>query len=191
MINDFALQLALHSSHWKYVDDLTISEVFTRGSTSSLQGDLDGISNWAFNNNMNLNPKKCKEMLICPLRIKPERPASLVNNHPLDVVFAHVHKVLGIILCNTMTWNVYFALVRSILEYCCVTWATCVTAYLMIKLNVFKNEQCVFCSQRSTTLMLSPVQMVPASRSGITFKPCWIHDCITITTCATYHKPTV
>ena len=118
----------MHSGHWKYVDDLTISEVFTPCSASSLQGDLDSISNWAFNNNMNLNPKKCKEMLICPLRIKPELPASLVNNDPLDVV--SVHKVLGITLCNTVTWMFYFALVRSVLEYFCVTWATSITAYL-------------------------------------------------------------
>ena len=94
-------------------------------------------------------------MLICPVRIKPDLPALLVNNRSLDVV--SVHKVLGITLCNTtLTWNdhvnvivtkaakrlyilrvlkragippkdlvnVYFALVRSVLEYCCVTWAT-------------------------------------------------------------------
>ena len=45
MINDFALQSPLHSSHWKYVDDLTMSEVFTPCSASSLQGDLASISN--------------------------------------------------------------------------------------------------------------------------------------------------
>ena len=82
---------------------------------------------------MNLNPKKCKGILICPLRSKPDLLASLVNNRPLDVV--SVHNVIGITLCNTMTWNVYFALVCSVLEYCCATWATSITAYLNDKIE--------------------------------------------------------
>ena len=31
MVNDLALQSSIRSSHWKYVDDLTISEVVTAG----------------------------------------------------------------------------------------------------------------------------------------------------------------
>ena len=31
MVNDLALQSSIRSSHWKYVDDLTISEVVTSG----------------------------------------------------------------------------------------------------------------------------------------------------------------
>ena len=123
---------------------------------------------------MNLNPKKCKEMLICPLRIKPDLPALLVNNRPLDVV--SVHKVLGITLCNTLTWNdhvsvivtkvakrlyilrvlkpagipskdlvnIHFALVLSVLEYCCVTWVTSIPAYLSDK-----TERVQTCSETS------------------------------------------
>ena len=104
-------------------------------------------------------------MLICPLRIKPDLPALLVNNRPLDIV--SVHKVFGITLCNTLTWNdhvnviftkaakrlyilrllkragippkdlvnVYFALGRSVLEYCCVTWATNIPAYINDKIE--------------------------------------------------------
>ena len=69
MIND-----PLRSSHWKYVDDVTISEVSSVGEVSSLQNDIDCISQWAQQNNMNLDPKKCKIMTICPLKNKLVSP---------------------------------------------------------------------------------------------------------------------
>lgn len=66
MINDLAVKSPLKADHWKYVDDVTLSEVVKTETTSNLQSDLNIISMWANENNMNLNPKKCKEMLICP-----------------------------------------------------------------------------------------------------------------------------
>ena len=79
MINDLATESSLLSSHWKYVDDLTISEVIPSGGTSSLRTDLDVISLWSSRNNMNLNPKKCKEMVICSLRSGPNLTALRIN----------------------------------------------------------------------------------------------------------------
>jgi len=67
-------------NHWKYVDDITIAEVFLHGSSSTMQHDRDDISKWAQENSMNLNPKKCKEMPISFLRIDPEVPLLVVNN---------------------------------------------------------------------------------------------------------------
>ena len=40
MINDLASETPLLSRRWKYVDDLTISEVIPSGGTSSLQKDV-------------------------------------------------------------------------------------------------------------------------------------------------------
>ena len=71
MINDLAIHSPLRSSHWKYVDDVTISEVTSLGEASSLQNGINCISQWPQQNNMNLNPKKCKIMTICPLKTKP------------------------------------------------------------------------------------------------------------------------
>ena len=68
MIYDLAIHSPLRSSHWKYVDDVTISEVTSLGEASSLQNDINCISQWAQQNNMNLNPKKCKIRTICPLK---------------------------------------------------------------------------------------------------------------------------
>ena len=71
MINDLAIHSPLRSSHWKYVDDMTICEDTSLGEASSMQNDINCISQWAQQNNMNLNPKKCKIMTICPFKIMP------------------------------------------------------------------------------------------------------------------------
>ena len=63
MINDLQLK-SPRISTWKYIDDVTISENVTTQDQSSLQTDLDSVSQWAQNNDMKLNGKKCKEMVI-------------------------------------------------------------------------------------------------------------------------------
>ena len=103
MINDLAMKSPIKSSHWKYVDDITISEVITSGASSVLQSDLDTISSWAKHDNMNLNPKKCKEMIICPLKIPPDITPLNINGCDLKKVSSH--KVLGIILSDNLKWN--------------------------------------------------------------------------------------
>jgi hypothetical protein len=69
MINDLELK-SPHTSHWKYVDDLTLSESLSIRDQSTLQSDLDEIQQWAEQNDMRLNVKKCKEMVISFLRQK-------------------------------------------------------------------------------------------------------------------------
>ena len=52
---------------------------------------------------MNLNPKKCKEMVICPLKISPDLDSLSINDIPLDRVSSH--KLLGLKLMDTLKWN--------------------------------------------------------------------------------------
>ena len=167
MINDLATHSPLRSSHWKYVDDVTISEVSSLGEVSSLQNDIDCISQWAQQNNMNLNPKKCKIMTICPLKNKPLPPMLSINNLPLETVLSY--KVLG--LCDTLRWNnntnniskvskqlhilrvlkragvppvdlvtIYSTLVCSVLEYSSVVWATCLPRFLIDQLEAIQKR---------------------------------------------------
>jgi site-specific recombinase XerD len=63
MINDLELR-STNTNHWKYVDDVSISESLSKNEISTLQSDLDAIHSWAAENDMKLNGKKCKEMLI-------------------------------------------------------------------------------------------------------------------------------
>ena len=65
MLNDLGLSTQLGCNHWKYVDDITLSDTLLRGQSSCLQSDLDRIHQWAVDNNMRLNPSKCKIMLMC------------------------------------------------------------------------------------------------------------------------------
>ena len=170
MINDLATHSPLRSSHWKYVDDVTISEVSSLGEVSSLQNDIHCISQWAQQNNMNLNPKKFKIMNICPLRNKPVSPMLSINNLPLEAVSSY--KVLGLTLCDTLKWHdntndiiskaskrlhilrvlkragvppadlvtIYSALVRSVLEYSSVVWATCLPRFLIEQLEAIQKR---------------------------------------------------
>ena len=68
MTNDLVLPKC---DYWKFVDDLTASEVITKYGISTIQSDLDYISSWSSANHMKLNPKKCKELKVCFLRESP------------------------------------------------------------------------------------------------------------------------
>ena len=153
MIND--LELASSSTdHWKYVDDVTISESLKKNEVSVLQSDLNSIERWSVNNNMKLNGKKCKEMIVGFARSENDIPRLLIDGLPLDLVSSF--KILGLTMNNKLNWQdntkalvkkaskrlyiirvlqrcglssndlllVYFSMVRSILEYACPVWHT-------------------------------------------------------------------
>ena len=108
---------------------------------------------------MKLNPKKCKELRVCFLRETPVLPPLLIDGHSLEVVRSH--KVLGLVIQNDLKWNehietvvakavhilrrggvpredllsTYIALVRSVLEYCCVVWHHALPSYLSNELE--------------------------------------------------------
>ena len=59
MIND--LELAnLNTAHWKYVDDVALSETVSIHESSALPSDLNAIENWTKENNMKLNARSAK-----------------------------------------------------------------------------------------------------------------------------------
>ena len=77
MINDLKI-VSPRSSNWKYVDDVTISEIVPTREVSILQNEMDVIGNWTSTNNMELNPKKCKEMIVSFRRDIEQPPPTLV-----------------------------------------------------------------------------------------------------------------
>ena len=91
MVNDL---ITLESDHWKYVDDLSISEVIPKHSQSNMQHELDYISNWSVENYMKLNPKKCKELRVNFQRDLPELPQLTIDGIPLEMISSH--KLLGL-----------------------------------------------------------------------------------------------
>ncbi len=162
MIND----LKIVSSNWKYVDDVTISEIVPTREVSILQNELNAIGDWTSTNNMKLNPKKCKEMIVSFRRaIEQPPPTLVVENISLERIKSH--KVLGLTIQNNLKWDVhineivtkaskrlhilrvlkrsgvspfhllrvYFALIRSLLEYCCPVWHSSLTINLSDKIE--------------------------------------------------------
>ena len=68
MINDLQTN---YRDRWKFVDDSTLSETLTRDQLFSLQSILDDINQWCGENDILLNIKKCKELLVCFWENKP------------------------------------------------------------------------------------------------------------------------
>ena len=165
MINDLKI-VSPRSSNWKYVDDVTISEIVPTREVSILQNELDAIGNWTSTNNMKLNPKKCKEMIVSFRRdIEQPPPTLVVENISLERIESH--KVLGLTIQNNLKWDlhisemvtkaskrlhilrvlkrsgvspfhllrVHFALIRSLLEYCCPVWHSSLTINLSDKIE--------------------------------------------------------
>jgi hypothetical protein len=119
---------------------------------------------------MNLNPKKCKEIVVCPLQHTPDLAPLLLNEVPLDRVVSH--KVLGMTIMDNLKWNkntneiiskaskrlhiirvlkragvpsndltcIYSSLVWSTLEYCCILWCNSVPEYLCTKIEMIQKR---------------------------------------------------
>ena len=51
-------------SMWKYVDDSTVSEVITKGNSSSAQSAAEKVSEWSKRNSFQLTSDKFKELRI-------------------------------------------------------------------------------------------------------------------------------
>ena len=79
MLNDLGLSAQFGCNRWKYVDDITLSDTLLRGQSSCLQSALDRIRQWAVDNNMRLNPSKCK---IMRMHVFFPRAASFTSFHP-------------------------------------------------------------------------------------------------------------
>ena len=108
MINDL---LKDWESWWKYVDDTTLSETVIVNEESVLQCTLDGINLWCEENDMVLNTRKCKQILICFWKKKPNFQQLTVNNYPVE----HVNsaKLLGVMLSSDLKWNEHVAYIKK------------------------------------------------------------------------------
>ena len=127
---------------------------------------------------MNLNASKCKEMLTCFLRKRPEIQSLCVNGKVLETVKSH--KVLGLIIQDNLKWNkhiemstskaskrlhiirvlrrrgvppqdllhICYALVRSVLEYCCGIWHNSLPKYLSKNIEMVRKSALLKLSYR-------------------------------------------
>ena len=88
----------------KFVNDLTAFEIIPRGSPSLLPIVVNEISQFASKRGMELNPKKCKEMIITFLKYNHTCFSPIyISGVPVELVSSF--KLLGVHLSNDLTWN--------------------------------------------------------------------------------------
>ena len=106
MIKDLKLAFP-RCSIKKYVDDIKVWEVVLSRDTSIMQPELDtSINPCTTQNNMVLNPKKCKEMIVrCRRHVEQSPPALTIDNKTLETV--DHDKVLGVTLQNNLKWDLH------------------------------------------------------------------------------------
>ena len=97
-------------SVWKYVDDLTFSEVVQDNNSTESQSVLDKVNSWASKNDMRLNSSKCKELII---NLSHAHEPLSIDGTPLDRV--QCHKVLGLTLQvpSNLKWSIFIEHITS------------------------------------------------------------------------------
>ena len=164
MINDLDLP-GESMLMWKFADDTTISEIVQPSNVSNLQHVVDHVNKWSHENRLQLNPRKCKEMLTCFKRSPPLFDPVEVDGLNFERVSSA--KVLGITLRNDLKWNdhieiitlkaakrlyllrqlkraavssndlvlFYCSVIRSVLEYSCQLFHSSLPGYLSVELE--------------------------------------------------------
>ena len=88
---------------WKYVDDTTLAQVVPRGGQSVMQVAVTAVEQWSITNKLQLNPDKCKELLIDFKRTQHQFEAVTVNSK--ELVRVNSVKVLGVAIVSPLQWN--------------------------------------------------------------------------------------
>ena len=106
-INDMHMKLSASSSIDMYADDSTLhsSDYDKKNIEQNLQHDVNEIEEWCKMNNMAINPKKSKCMLL-GTNNKLKEHASLniyINNVELENVTSH--KLMGVYINSNLKWS--------------------------------------------------------------------------------------
>ncbi|KAI8494998.1 hypothetical protein Bbelb_269840 [Branchiostoma belcheri] len=156
--------------HWKYVDDLSMTESRHHLEPPLMQDELDNFTRWCRNNHMVLNPDKCKVITFCFMKCPPPPPTLTINGSPLEVV--PLTCLLGVWLQRDLKWEtqvnkmigkangrlfflrklkhfnlptgdlvtIYTSFVRPVLEYCAPVWHPGLTCAQSDKLEAVQRR---------------------------------------------------
>ena len=90
-------------SLWKYVDDITVSEIELKNMASNIQSIVDDIQSQSESLKFILNKDKRQEMRIQFSKVQSQcLPLTICSKEPALVNQA---KVLGVIIRNDLKWN--------------------------------------------------------------------------------------
>ena len=91
----------------KFVDDVTRYEVCNTHSQNNLQNAVDGIQEWATDNNVSLNTNKTKELLVYFEREDLDIPRITINGDVIERVSCA--KLLGCHIMSNLSWEDHIA----------------------------------------------------------------------------------
>ena len=89
----------------KYADDTTVVGLVQNNEENTYREEVQLFANWCRNNNLVLNVKKTKEMVIDFRRKRPMHTPILINGTALETV--QNTKLLGVHVANNLSWSLH------------------------------------------------------------------------------------
>lgn len=103
MVNDL---ISTWGPRIKFVDDLTAMEIVPRNSPSLMKFIVSDIQSFAWDNNMKLNPDKCKDMTVDFLQYNAiEWQPIVTDGIQIEAVLGF--KLLGVYISSDLTWSMH------------------------------------------------------------------------------------
>lgn len=165
LINDLQTVMDMY----KFVDDVTITEVVDQPTETQMQWAADQLANWSHQNLMNINIGKTKEMLFGAMKTSPP-PRITFDTAVIDRVTSF--KLLGVVVTDTLSWEdhvtmicvkankrlyslkllkrsgvatadltqYYISVIRPVLEYACPIWQSSLTAEQRDRLETIQRR---------------------------------------------------
>ena len=101
MIND----LGTSADMWKYVDDISVSEIGERGRESELQVAVVNFATQSSREGFHLSETKCKNFRIGFSNTTSDFDPIVLNGKPLEIITSA--KLLGLNLTSDLKWNTH------------------------------------------------------------------------------------
>ena len=103
LVND---ALITETNRWKYVDDISVVDLFQSHKNSTIQNSVSSLAFWAKNNSMQLNGSKTKLLQFNFSRSSlPAMPLPIIDGVSINVV--KEAQVLGLWINSSLTWNTH------------------------------------------------------------------------------------
>ena len=164
----FINDLKIDDLIYKYIDDLTISDIFNRnGHDRALKKYADYIDSWSKSNKLKINVKKTKSMSLLNTESDPN---ICIDDELIQTVTSY--KLLGVHIDSDLKWNThidsiykksssrlyflkhlrrnniqpidlfyyYKTIVRPVLEYACPAWHSSITITQSNKLETIQKR---------------------------------------------------
>ena len=100
-INDLRIPCPIY----KYVDNSTIFDIYNQSKVSVIQDSVNIISQWSNNNDMRINTRKTKEMVICLYEDTYVESLPYIDINGTDIQRVIQAKLLGVTMSSDLSWN--------------------------------------------------------------------------------------